>query len=99
MAAIGFTQTDRALKIDTPLGPDALLLRSISGQEAVSQLFRFQLELLSEQDDIEFDAIVGQNVTVHVETLDSHRIFNGFISKFSQGSRDERCCGPAAGLA
>jgi type VI secretion system secreted protein VgrG len=90
MAAIGFTQTDRALKIDTPLGPDVLLLRSISGQEAVSQLFRFQLELLSEQDDIEFDDIVGKNVTVHVETLDAHRIFNGFISKFSQGSRDER---------
>src|SRR5579864_1575832 len=90
MAAIGFTQTDRALKIDTPLGPDVLLLRSISGQEAVSQLFRFQLELLSEQDDIAFDDIVGQNVTVHVEALDSHRIFNGFISRFSQGSRDER---------
>jgi type VI secretion system secreted protein VgrG len=90
MAAIGFTQTDRALKIDTPLGPDVLLLRSISGQEAVSQLFRFQLELLSERDDVSFDDIVGKNVTIHVETLDSHRIFNGFINRFSQGSRDER---------
>ncbi len=90
MAAIGFTQTDRALKIDTPLGSDVLLLRSISGQEAVSQLFRFQLELLSERDDVSFDDIVGKNVTIHVETVDSHRIFNGFINRFSQGSRDER---------
>jgi len=90
MAAIGFTQTGRALRIDTPLGADALLLRSVSGQEAVSQLFRFQLELLSEDDALSFDGIVGKNITLHVQTLDSERGFNGFVSRFSQGSRDER---------
>ena len=89
MATVGFTQTDRALRIDTPLGPDALLLRSFSGQEGVSQLFRFQLELLSEDDSISFDDIVGKNVTVHIQTVDSERGLNGFISRFSQGSRDE----------
>jgi len=90
MAAIGFTQADRGLRIDTPLKKDALLLRSFSGQEAVSQLFRFQLELLSEDDNITFDDIVGKNVTVHIQTVDSERGINGFISRFSQGSRDER---------
>src|SRR5579864_7397525 len=89
MATVGFTQTDRALRIDTPLGPDTLLLRSFSGQEGVSQLFRFQLELLSEDDAISFDDIVGKNVTVHIQTVDSERGLNGFISRFSQGSRDE----------
>lgn len=90
MAAIGFTQAARALRIDTPLGPDALLLRSVSGQEAVSQLFRFQLELLSEDDAIDFDSIVGQNVTLHLQIVDSERHINGFISRFSQAGRDER---------
>lgn len=90
MAAIGFTQTDRALRIETPLGPDTLLLRSLSGQESISQLFRFQLELLSEDDTISYESIVGQNVSIYVETVDSHRGFNGFISRFSQGGHDER---------
>jgi type VI secretion system secreted protein VgrG len=90
MAAIGFTQTGRALRIDTPLGADALLLRSVSGQEAVSQLFRFQLELLSEDDALSFDGIVGKNIALHMQTVDSERAFNGFVSRFSQGSRDER---------
>jgi len=91
MATIGFTQTNRALQIETPLGPDVLLLRSFSGQEAISQLFRFQLELFSETDDsISFDSIVGQNVTIHVQTQDAYRDFNGFISRFSQGSSDGR---------
>jgi type VI secretion system secreted protein VgrG len=90
MAAIGFTQAARALRIDTPLAPDALLLRSVSGQEAVSQLFRFQLELLSEDDAIDFDSIVGKNVTLHLQIIDSERNINGFISRFSQSGRDER---------
>ncbi|HEY6345527.1 MAG TPA: type VI secretion system tip protein TssI/VgrG [Bryobacteraceae bacterium] len=90
MATIGFTQAARALRIDTPLGPDALLLRSVSGQEAVSQLFRFQLELLSEDDAIDFNGIVGKNVTLHLQIVDSERHINGFISRFSQAGRDER---------
>lgn len=85
-----FTQVGRALRIDTPLGPDALILRSISGQESISQLFRFQLELLSENDSISFDAIVGKNVQIHIQTIDDERGLNGFISRFSQGGRDER---------
>ena len=90
MSAIGFTQAKRALRIDTPLGADALLLRSVSGQETISQLFRFQLELLSEDDSLQFDAIVGKSVALHVQTLDSERHLNGFISRFSQAGRDER---------
>ncbi len=90
MAAAGFTQANRALRIDTPLGKDAVLLRGVSGQESVSQLFRFQLDLLSENDSISFDGIVGKSVTIHLETVDGERTFNGFISRFSQGSHDGR---------
>ena len=88
MAASGYTQANRPLRIATPLGPDALLLRSFSGQEAVSQLFRYQLELLSEDDAISFDDIVGKGVSVHVQTVDGERTFSGYINKFSQGGRD-----------
>ena len=90
MAAAGFTQAGRALRIDTPLGPDGLLLRSLSGHEEISQLFRFHLELMSENDSISFDSIVGQKVAVHIQTVDSERGLSGYISRFSQGGRDER---------
>ncbi len=86
---IGFTQDGRALRIDTPLGKDVLLLRAISGHESISQLFRFQLDLLSEDDSINLEELIGQNVTIHLEKLDGQRHFNGFISRFSQGARDE----------
>jgi type VI secretion system secreted protein VgrG len=80
------------LSLATPLGPDKLFLRSFSGTEAMSQLFSFQLDMLSTDKDIKFDDIIGQNVTVGIKFADgtTQRFFNGFISRFSQLPNDGR---------
>lgn len=84
-------QENRELSIKTPLGDDALLLRSLIGHESISQLFRFDLDLLSENDSIPFSDIVGQNVTVSIRLAnDSKRAWNGVISRFSQGAKFSR---------
>jgi type VI secretion system secreted protein VgrG len=85
-----FTQEAHSIAITTPLGKDVLLLRGFSGSEAISQLFHFDLDLLSENDSIKFQDVVGKNVTLHVNTAEGPRHFNGFISRFSQGSQDRR---------
>ena len=36
-----YTQTDRPLKITTPLGPDIVLISGLHGHEEISQLFVF----------------------------------------------------------
>ncbi len=86
-----FSQSNRLMEIKTPLGPDVLLLTSITGQEAISQLFTLQLELLAERGTkIAFDKLIGQNVTIRVNYAEGKsRYFNGIISRFSQGGRDE----------
>jgi len=80
-----FTQTGRLLRIDTPLGQDVLLLQGFTGQEGISQMPRFELDLFTEGPPIDFNAIVGENVTIRVELIDEkERFFNGFISRFAQ---------------
>jgi type VI secretion system secreted protein VgrG len=81
-----FTQKGRLIAVDTPLGADRLLLRSFSGSEAVSQLFHFQLDLASEDFEVDFDKIVGQKVTVRLLLADqsTQRSFSGYISRFTQ---------------
>jgi type VI secretion system secreted protein VgrG len=80
-------QETRLFRFKSPLGPDALLLQSFRGEERLSQLFRFELELLSERDDIEHDEIVGKEVTLEVE-LDSGELrhWTGCISHFAKGN-------------
>ena len=87
-----FTQAERLIAVDTPLGADRLLLRSFSGAEGISKLFHFQLDMLSEDFNISFDDIVGQNVTVSVKLADgsSERYFNGFVSRFAQLPGEDR---------
>ena len=84
-----YTQENRLMAIGTPLGEDVLLLTGFSGEEGISRLFRFQLSLLSTQESIAFDDIVGKEVTVRITLADgSPRYFCGIISNFTQCGRD-----------
>jgi type VI secretion system secreted protein VgrG len=80
-----YSQEGRLLAIDTPLGKDELLLTGFYGREAVSRLFSFQLDLLSEKPDIEAKDIVGKPVTFAVYPGQSTRYFNGVVSRFAMG--------------
>ena len=82
------TQKHRPIAIGTPLGDDVLLLQSFSMSEQIGRLSAMSLELLSEDHAIDFDDIVGQNVTVRIETSPgSTRFFNGTVSTFAQRLR------------
>ncbi|MCZ2080168.1 MAG: type VI secretion system tip protein VgrG [Bryobacteraceae bacterium] len=84
--AASITQANRTISIETPLGQDVLILRAFTGTEAVSQLFHFQLDLVSDDAEIDYDAIIGRNVTIAVRLEDesSWRYFNGHVSRFTQ---------------
>ena len=80
-----YTQDNRHIAITTPLGKDVLLLKGFDGQEAVSQPFRYTLELLSEVDPaVQFDAVVGKNVTISILHPGGTRYINGIVRRFSQ---------------
>jgi type VI secretion system secreted protein VgrG len=78
-------QLYRPIAIGTPLGDDVLAVKSLRACEPLGRPFRLDLELLSEDDAIDFDSIVGENVTVRLETTrGSTRFFNGIVSDFAQ---------------
>ena len=84
-----YTQANRRIAINTSLGEDVLLLTSFSGSEGLSRPFHFEVEMISEREDLAFESIVGENATVRVTLADgSERHFNGFVNRFSQGGRD-----------
>src|SRR5664279_4354417 len=86
-----YTQENRLIAIDTPLGKDVLLLQGFSGHEGISRLFSFHLDLLSLKDSISFRDIVGQNVTIEIRLANNGlRYLNGFVSRFAQSGSEER---------
>lgn len=86
-----YTQETRPIAVTTPLGKDALLLSAFSGVEAMSSLFRYQLDLVAERKDITAKDIVGQKISFHVEFPGGKpRHFNGFVSRFSYSGTGDR---------
>ena len=86
-----FSQAQGPIAITTPLGQDALLLTDLEGREVVSELFHLRLDLLaSKETPVPFEKIVGESVTVAVWLPDGgKRYFNGIVSSFTQGQRDD----------
>src|SRR5579864_4675968 len=81
-----FSQENRLIKLDTPLGTDELILQGFTGREGISQLFKFNLDLISDNNAVDFKDIIGQNVTIRVLLSDgsNERYFNGVVSRFAQ---------------
>jgi type VI secretion system secreted protein VgrG len=82
------------MAVRTPLPPDTLLLVGFSGNEGLSQLFSFRLDLVAENHrvkDIAFEKLLAQPITVGLALPgdDQARYFNGICSRFTQGESDE----------
>ncbi len=86
-----YKHQDRKLRVNTPLGPDELILTGFWGTEAISTLFGYRLEMLAEnKTKVAFDAILGQKVTVHLALADgSETYLNGLCVKLAQGGRND----------
>jgi len=86
-----YTQATRRHGILTPLGADAVLLTRFDGQEAMSSLFSFSLDVASEDGRITAEALVGQPVAFWVlHPDDEQRVFQGHVSHFRYIGGDDR---------
>ena len=78
-------QDTRWLAINTPLGADVLAVRSIMLQEQLSRPFQIEAELRSEDGKVDFDKVIGHNVTLRLNVGQKEtRYFNGVVSRFLQ---------------
>ena len=79
----------RRVTINTPLG-EQLNFRRLTGREQISELFALEIELLSEDEDIDPKALLGQGATVVVETDGGgQRYLDGLITAFGMSGQDE----------
>lgn len=79
----GFSQQNSVISVTTPFGPDALLLDSFQGMEAVSQPFRFTLAMRASDSGLNPSTIVGAAITVKFAVPKGPvRYFNGIVSRF-----------------
>jgi type VI secretion system secreted protein VgrG len=80
-----------SVEVTTPLGKDAFTFRELWGEESVSGLFRFDVEMDSNDSAVDFKKLVGKDLTVTC-TLPGgkKRHYHGIVSRIVQGDSDAR---------
>ena len=86
---MAYTQDTRMCQVTSPLGDNVLLLSELNAHESISSPFNYDMHFVSQAEDIDFAAVIGKPLTVHL-TLSSgnERYFHGIVSRFSQGSAE-----------
>ena len=85
------SQSNRVLRIKTPAAQDKFLLVGVSGEEAVNGLFRYSLDLVSNDDSITADTLLGSSVDFGIieglapEPGMEPFWWNGIVSRFGGG--------------
>jgi type VI secretion system secreted protein VgrG len=83
-----YVQDQRLLQIETVLGTNHVLLTGVAGEERLSDLYYFDLELVSTDFSITPDQLLGTSATVIIyRSEESSYTVNGIISHFELGGR------------
>ena len=67
-----------------------LRVAALHGEEGMSRLFQFELELVSEDPEIDFASVVNQPAVITVEGQDETRHIHGIVQRFEQGEQGDR---------
>ncbi|GLR71894.1 type VI secretion system Vgr family protein [Agaribacter marinus] len=79
------------ISISTPLGDDVLIFRQAKVKEQLGQPFQIDVELISDDEDVALENILGKNVTIRMETSeDQPRFFNGIVTEFFQKDNKDK---------
>jgi type VI secretion system secreted protein VgrG len=83
--AAALTQAGRHIRVNTSLGEDKLFLESFEGEERVSDLFRFEIGVLTSDPGFTMDSLLNKPAVVSLSLHDdTDRHFHGIINHIEE---------------
>lgn len=85
------SQDHRLVRVDSPLGESRFIATYLAGQESISDLYQFDVELFSDDHGIKQSDLVGRALTlsVHNNGEQNPRIIHGYVNQFSAFDVDD----------
>ncbi|WP_126223563.1 type VI secretion system Vgr family protein [Burkholderia ambifaria] len=76
----GLRQSDRLVKLDTPVGPDVLLPQIVVGTARLGRNFEYAVDVVSLRDSLELKSLIAQPVTLWIQQADkTYRPLHGYV--------------------
>lgn len=84
-----YSQADQPIRVHTALDEDVLLPEGFSGEEALSSPFMFTVDLVSEDPEIDGEALLRSNFRIELDLPDGGtRSIHGIVRRFVQRGRE-----------
>lgn len=85
------SQDHRLVRVDSPLGKSKFIATYLIGQESISDLFQFEVELFSSDHEIKQADMVGHGLTlsIHNNGEQNPRLIHGYVNQFSAFDVDD----------
>ena len=80
------SQKKQSIVVKTPLDEDVLVFWKMDGKESLSQLFAYEVQMLSEKSTLKPKDLLGKTVQVRVEypKKDGYRYYHGYVTRFER---------------
>lgn len=76
----GIRQSDRLVKLDSPVGTDILLPQMVVGTSRLGRNFEFSLDVVSLKESLELKTLIAQPVTLWIQQANkSYRPQHGYV--------------------
>lgn len=80
-----FTQLTRLAQINSPLGPNVLILSEMGGSEELGRPFDYELQLTSDDPAIDLNQLLGKPMSLSLQLSGmASRHFHGIVARCSQ---------------
>ncbi len=84
-------QSTAPIQISTPLGDGKLAISSLHGEERISGLFHYTLEMTSQDNALDFTQLVGKPVAITMALPSGDKDYrHGIVGRFIQAGKNKR---------
>ncbi|MDR2766142.1 MAG: type VI secretion system tip protein VgrG [Holosporaceae bacterium] len=81
-------QESLLVHLTTVFGDSDLILRSLRGREAISELFEFKIVFASKNKALDAEKAIGSKINIAIKSDSQERYIDGIVAEFSQGATE-----------
>jgi type VI secretion system secreted protein VgrG len=88
VASILSDQEGLIVHLTSPFGDSDLILKSLQGYEAISELFEFHVIFVAKDNALDPEKAIGSSMNIAIKSDSQERYIDGIITEFSQGATE-----------
>ncbi|MDR1982495.1 MAG: type VI secretion system tip protein VgrG [Holosporaceae bacterium] len=90
MYSVLYNQEKLLANLQTVFGDADIVLKSLSGKEAISELFEFKIVFAAKDSALDLEKALGSNINIALKSETQERYIDGIITEFSHGSTENK---------